>query len=315
MQVETKFLTTNLQTKMKKIYSILCLLALMAFKTDLQAQTCAGVTAAPVLTDHVDPHDYFVVRVSLSQVYSQNVTVNGYIDAPSFHQAYSATIYAGVLTAESSVFRIIPGNQGPTTSITSVTPCPPFILSETESEQIVESTEYQNLFNRTFQLLDKIDSAVNQRGKSLDTIKQSVLEALNNNNYQQIDTVLFSNTQERQDYVNSLVAAKTAFLAANPFITDHLNDFVCQSCDTSYTARVNYLFNNFQTFTTYRMAEAEGSSSEPVCGSFWNKVKLGACVAICGATTGGLGGAFCVWGCWCTFCPRNSAVTSTICAN
>jgi hypothetical protein len=81
----------------------------------------------------------------------------------------------------------------------------------------------------------------------------------------------------------------------------------------------NYFFDNFQTFNTYRFVSAaqqiENGILRPVCGSYWNQLKLGICAAGCGVVSGGLAAGLCGWGCWCTFCTRNSALATVICAN
>ncbi len=107
---ETKFLTTKLQTKMKKFYGILLLIALMAFKTNVQAQTCAGVTAGAVLLGptpgsnglSTTTNDY-LVKVTLSQTYNQDVTVSGYFYAAAgglnYDNPFSVIVGAGSLSA------------------------------------------------------------------------------------------------------------------------------------------------------------------------------------------------------------------------
>ena len=51
----------------------------------------------------------------------------------------------------------------------------------------------------------------------------------------------------------------------------------------------------------------------PVCGSYWQQVKLAACAALCSASTAGAGTVLCGWACWCMFCTQSSAVAGVIC--
>ena len=66
---------------MKKIYGILFLIALVGFKTNLQAQTpCDAVTVIALPQDpQSGAHNYFAVRATLTQAFGQDVTVTGFI--------------------------------------------------------------------------------------------------------------------------------------------------------------------------------------------------------------------------------------------
>ena len=91
---------------MKKFYGILLCLALMAFKTNVQAQTCNAVTASAFpKAQQVGEHDYYGVRVSIQQAYHQDITVEGYANeggGGGQQVPFSLTIVAGNLTAETA---------------------------------------------------------------------------------------------------------------------------------------------------------------------------------------------------------------------
>jgi hypothetical protein len=53
---------------------------------------------------------------------------------------------------------------------------------------------------------------------------------------------------------------------------------------------------------------------KPVCGSYWQQVKLLSCMALCSVATGGWGTVLCGWACWCMLCPE-SVTGDLICAN
>ena len=115
---------------MKKFYGILFLLALMAFKTNLHAQTCAGVTAEAIpINPQTGSQNNFTVRVTLSQIYGQDVTVSGYFYdegvGANLNSPFTLTVTAGNLTAETyDHYSAHPTSSGAVV-IESVTPCPP----------------------------------------------------------------------------------------------------------------------------------------------------------------------------------------------
>lgn len=57
--------------------------------------------------------------------------------------------------------------------------------------------------------------------------------------------------------------------------------------------------------------DPEGRHPNPVCGSYWQQVKLLACAGASGAWCGP-GAPLCAWGCWCMLCP-NSPLGDIIC--
>ena len=120
---------------MKKFYGILFLLALVAFKTNVQAQTCDAVSAvAYPKNQQVGEHDYYGVRVSISQAYTHDITVTGYANqggGGGQQFPFSLTILAGNLAAETgeTFYETCSACEGPNVTITSVTPCPTYDLS------------------------------------------------------------------------------------------------------------------------------------------------------------------------------------------
>jgi len=142
---------------MKKFYGILFLLALMAFKTNLQAQTCAGVSAGMFSTD---PNNiYYGVTVTLDGAYGQPVTVSGDIisgdpDIPPV--GFELTVSPGNLTQSTipSYYQTTPGAYA-SAVINSVTPCPPSsvdlsFLRPTSSEVVTTGNDlYTNFVNAT----------------------------------------------------------------------------------------------------------------------------------------------------------------------
>lgn len=195
-----------------------------------------------------------------------------------------------------------------------------FKLSEEASMEIVQSIEFQNIFKLKNEFLDKISNAVNQ-GIPLDSIRVAAIDAVENNNNQQIYSMLFSDYNSGVAFFNNLSQAKKIFRDKYAFIEQNKEKFMCTTCSKTLSEEVNFLFKNFNAFNNNRYTPGAGLSGEktaPTCGSWWNQIRLGVCAAACGVVTVGtvgLGTAACGWGCWCTFCTKNSAVASVICAD
>jgi len=355
---------------MKKLL-IFAIVFIIGFVTCLQAQICNGVSVeAFPRQPQTGSHNYFGVRVALTQPYSQSVTVTGTIhssvDPGSYPTAiFTLTVSAGSLTAQTSddFYQMDPTGSAAVT-VESVTPCA-FELSEEDSYQILFSSEFQNFIQKRNDFLDKISNAVNQ-GIPIDSIRNAALTAMQTGNYQSFYIMVFGSYQVGETFFSSYVAARDALLQANPFVQEHPEIFTCQTCNSTLIEETNYFFNNFQSFNTYRFTPGEeilevrirNQAKQPVfasyssyaqnvsfrnfersvdyrfavgsdkigydqrsavkkivCGSYWNQVKLGLCAAGCGVTTAGLAAGLCGWGCWCTFCTKNSALATAICAD
>ena len=196
-----------------------------------------------------------------------------------------------------------------------------FMLSEEASKEIVKSPEFQNVFKLQNEFLDKISNAVNQ-GIPLESIRTATIDAVENNNNKPVYSMLFSDYQSGENFFNALSEAKNTFREKHRFIEENKSAFTCSTCSKTLSEEVNFLFNNFQAFNNNRYIPGTSSNTEraaePVCGSWWNQVRLGICAVACGVVTVGTAGiatAACGWGCWCTFCTQNSALATVICAD
>lgn len=191
---------------------------------------------------------------------------------------------------------------------------------EDKSYQILVSSSTQSFAQKRNDFLDKVSYALN-KGNSLSAVRNATLQAVQYNNYQIIDTMMFKGTIDRQSFISAYNNARAGFLQANSFIQQTPQYFSCQTCGASAVDWTNYIFDNFTSINSsryYPPAEEVNPSTgklEPICGSRGNQVKLLGCVAITGVTTGGLGAVLGGWGCWCNFCTRNSWLGTKICAN
>lgn len=193
-----------------------------------------------------------------------------------------------------------------------------FRLSEEVSKQIIESPEYQNCIRFQNDFLDIISNKVNQ-GTSIESIKTATLNAIRTSNYNEIYLLLFGNYQSAEVFFTGMANSQRSYISNLKTNYPNMPSLGCSTCHSFLTDDVNYFFRNFNVFNTNRMpvsgGTSEGVAPEPTCGSYWNQVLLAACATGCSVTTAGLGVAMCGWGCWCTFCTRNSAVAAAICAH
>lgn len=115
---------------MKKILGII-FISLLVHSSALLAQVCEGVSAeAFPMNPQTGLYNYFGVRVTLEQVYSQDVTVTGYIytaGSPNQNNPYTLTITAGNLSEETGAgFYATSPADNAAVDISTVNPCPFF---------------------------------------------------------------------------------------------------------------------------------------------------------------------------------------------
>ncbi len=160
---------------MKKIYGILLCLALMAFKTNVQAQSACDAVTAEVIAPSPQTGSYnsFGARVSISQPYEQDITVNGTINEEGgngLHQEFTLTIPAGSLFAETTSYLQVSPVSGASVSISSVTPCPSggevqFTMTPALQSYIAQKQqEINNEGNNMYSQVDALTSDVTQTG-------------------------------------------------------------------------------------------------------------------------------------------------------
>ncbi|MDQ6608769.1 MAG: hypothetical protein M3Y85_03010 [Bacteroidota bacterium] len=112
----------------KSLFILICFLLGTTFIAQAQ---CDAVTAeAFAMEPQSGAHNHFGVRVTLSQVYGQDVTVTGYIHRDTDENGnqdhpFTLTITAGSLTAETAAnFYETDPTSGAAVTVASVSPCP-----------------------------------------------------------------------------------------------------------------------------------------------------------------------------------------------
>lgn len=107
----------------------------MAFKTNLNAQSCASVTASYFGPLSTSSSDEYGARVTIAEIFTENITVVGKLVQTENHSnniEFTLTIIAGQLSAETDPrYFTVPMASGLDIEITSVTPCPSDVIAET----------------------------------------------------------------------------------------------------------------------------------------------------------------------------------------
>src|SRR6266496_1480067 len=142
---------------MKKIV-VSFIFCMLAFTDIINAQTtCDGVAGVTVFGGgQSNGNNLWGIRVGLNQAYSYDITVSGNIYKlldHNYSDPFNVTIPAGTTSYELDPYFPVPPDDGAGAEVTDVTPCP-FILSEEQSEEIVQSSEFQLVFNLQNQFLD-----------------------------------------------------------------------------------------------------------------------------------------------------------------
>jgi len=195
-----------------------------------------------------------------------------------------------------------------------------FSLSEEESLAVLNSEEVINLKNKNAEFIQHIEDAISN-GSSLDEIRAIAISCAESKNYEDFYNLVFGSVEQGVEFIESFSAAKSAFLSKNTFIQENPDVFSCSSCDKTEIEVISYFFDNFDNIkgknilnSNLEITKGEGGE-KPVCGSYWNQVKLIACMGLCSAYTVGIGTAACGWGCWCEFCKDNSKLAKSICGS
>lgn len=260
---------------MKKIYGILFLLALMAFKTNVQAQTCAGVTAQAISmgpTPSPTPglntltNDY-VVRATLSHTYSQNVTVNGFFyDASgpaNVDHPYTVIVAAGSLSEQTGQIYTADATAGGVATIESVTPCPTFDLSVVTNSNNPEENVGQMHNAGMAAVMPNYSSGLEPTGANAFSFTKSYLYSqgydtttLNSANsydlqnygqfYEQTDVASLANSMYNNGAISS--TAKNYLVQLASYISSFAADSISIPSQAFYNSFANNLINNEDQF-------------------------------------------------------------------
>lgn len=194
------------------------------------------------------------------------------------------------------------------------------MLSESESLEVLASNEAKELILMQNQFIDRVKGAIS-RGYSIEYLSKISANAINKNEHSEILRIIFGSVKNGNIFIQNIQRARLNFLTKNKFLLENKDEIVCTSCNKVTPESASLFFKNLNTFDKSRLKvqtksgnvkklsmylESVGNESEtPVCGAYWQQVKLLACMALCSASTGGAGTLLCGWACWCMLCPKS----------
>ena len=183
-------------------------------------------------------------------------------------------------------------------------------LSEEMCFEIVSSKECQTYFNLRLEFLANVENAI-KNGSSVAFLTDLSMAAIMDQDLEPFYNVIFDDYCEGESYVARLTDATKdlykKFPVLHTIIPEGAEELSKESVERFYT-------NIYRNELSKSSLENSGHcKDEPVCGSYWQQVKLLACATACSFATAGVGTALCGWACWCMLCSENSAVADVIC--
>ena len=172
----------------------------------------------------------------------------------------------------------------------------PFQLDEDEARTIVTSAEALHFQELLQGLKSGIDSADNP------TALLAMTET-------ELGNPLFSDPDGMTKWTREFESAKSDLYAAFPVMSRMSGEAPeCLMGAEQFAAYTASLEGRDGIAFSDELPEDEDG---PVCGSYFQQVKLLACAALC--STMGPAAGLCGWACWCMLCSENSAVYDFMC--
>lgn len=186
-----------------------------------------------------------------------------------------------------------------------------FQLSEEVSHEIVSSQEYQTYFNLRYEFLIYVDNAI-RNGFSVSFLTDLSIKSIREQENEAIYKAIFNDYFEGESYIERLTDAKEALYWKFPV----LNTIISEGAEELSKENVEKFYMNISQKEFSKTLLEKGMEVEddgPVCGSYWQQVKLVACAGVCSFATAGIGTPLCGWACWCMLCNENSSLADVIC--
>lgn len=183
-------------------------------------------------------------------------------------------------------------------------------LSEELCYEIASSKECQTYFDLRLEFLTNVENAI-RNGSSVSLLTDLSMAAIRDQNLEPFYNVIFDDYCEGASYVERLTAATTDLYKKFPV----LKTIAPEGSEELSKGNIERFYLSISRKELSKSSQANiGDGDEPVCGSYWQQVKLLACATACSFATAGVGTALCGWACWCMLCSENSAVADAICA-
>lgn len=182
-------------------------------------------------------------------------------------------------------------------------------LSDELCYEIVSSKECQTYFNLRYEFLANVRNSI-RNGSKVSLLTDISMAAIRDQNLEPFYNIIFDDYCEGESYVERLTDATKALYKKFPV----LNTIVSESAEELSEGNIERFYINIAKRELSKSSlENSGVCDEPVCGSYWQQVKLLACATGCSFATAGVGTVLCGWACWCMLCSENSAVYDAIC--
>lgn len=182
-------------------------------------------------------------------------------------------------------------------------------LSDELCYEIVSSKECQAYFNLRYEFLANVGNSI-KNGYKVTYLADISMAAIRDQNLEQFYNVFFDNYCEGESYLVRLTDATKSLYKKFPV----LNTIISEDTEELSKGNIERFFINVARSELSKSSLGNsGECDEPVCGSYWQQVKLLACATGCSFATAGVGTVLCGWACWCMLCSENSAVADAIC--
>lgn len=183
-------------------------------------------------------------------------------------------------------------------------------LSDELCFEIVSSQECQTYFNLRFEFISNVENSI-RNGFSVSMLTDLSMAAIMDQDIEPFYNIIFDDYCEGEAYVARLAEATKALYKKFPV----LNTIIPEGAEELSKENIERFYMNIYNSELSKSSNViiGQYKDEPVCGSYWQQVKLLACATACSFATVGVGTVLCGWACWCMLCPENSAVANVIC--
>jgi hypothetical protein len=184
------------------------------------------------------------------------------------------------------------------------------VLSEKESYEIVSSPEYQQYMDIKYEFLDRVISLLDS-GYTTSFLSGATITSMEEENHDLFYETFFDRPEQGEAYIFALKSAYANLMNTFPVLNMINPDNSSYMGEDDVSAFFKTVDSNRSGYSITKNTHLK--NGEIVCGSYWQQVKLLACVGVCSASTAGAGAVVCGWSCWCMLCTENSAVADIIC--
>jgi len=255
-------LASKIKFRIKPIYFFIIAI-LLSFSQIARAQSPCDAVSVEVfgMNPQTGFYSYFGVRVSISQTYSQNITVSGYIwDGPDEHgynenHPYTLTIVAGSLSAETPVtfYQTGPAAEG-AANITSVSPCPVPEITATYAGVTITYEVYNHILR--FNSTNDFNSVVDQLEADYDTYNDNYDAQYPNLTPEQMDDIDVTNNFDEFATYKNFENLFSGFISKRSQIESTENAWISSDfmstdpddIDLTFDDAINTVFNSDNAF-------------------------------------------------------------------